>query len=211
MAKRYRLTNNSDETEISALISGDTVFAIPYFQRAYKWKPPRLRQLEKDILQVVDKDDCHFFGAIIVHGRRSNPSDPDVFDVIDGQQRLTTLIVYLCAIVKILCLHRQHAEAAGLFLKYLVVGRDTKLASNLKLHPCKEDRAQLNAVYRELLADPAFTAELAVSDQNSCRRTSGTQVDCVATTRSPSDFSGSKCGTKGSSVSRPSAARSLNA
>ena len=160
MAKRYRLTNNSDETDIAALISGDTIFAIPYFQRAYKWKPQRIRQLTKDILDVIDSDGFHFLGAIIVHGRRSNPSDPDVFDVIDGQQRLTTLMICLCAVVKLLSLHKRHDEAAGLFLKYLVVGRATKLPSNLKLHPCKEDRAQLNAVYRELLADTKLQTAL---------------------------------------------------
>ncbi len=54
MAKRNRLTNNSDETDIAALISGDNVFAIPYFQRAYKWKAERLNQLNQDILNIVD-------------------------------------------------------------------------------------------------------------------------------------------------------------
>ena len=152
MPRRHRLTNNSDETDISALISGDNIFAIPYFQRPYKWKLNKLRQLNKDILHVVDAEDYHFLGAVIVHGRRSNPSDPDVFDVIDGQQRLTTLIIYLCAVVRILCLHKHHKLAANLFLKYLVVARDTT-ASNLKLHPCKEDRAQLNAVYQDLMTD----------------------------------------------------------
>ncbi len=42
MPKRQRLTNNSDETDLTSLLSGDTVFAIPYFQRAYKWKAERL-------------------------------------------------------------------------------------------------------------------------------------------------------------------------
>ena len=42
MAKKNRLTNSSDENEIANVISGDNVFTIPYFQRAYKWKPERL-------------------------------------------------------------------------------------------------------------------------------------------------------------------------
>src|SRR5712672_2579797 len=99
MPKRLRLTNNSDETELSSLLSGDTVFAIPYFQRAYKWNPTRLQQLNSDLLNLVDEStDLHFLGAIIIHGRRSNPSDPDVYEVIDGQQRITTIYLYLCAI-----------------------------------------------------------------------------------------------------------------
>jgi uncharacterized protein with ParB-like and HNH nuclease domain len=104
MARRTRLTNNSDETDISDLLSGDSIFAVPYFQRPYKWKPARLQQLNSDLLNLVDEQiDFHFLGAVILHGRRSNPSDPNFFDVIDGQQRITTLFLYLCATVKILC------------------------------------------------------------------------------------------------------------
>jgi len=161
MAQRNRLTNNSDETDIAALISGDTIFSIPYFQRAYKWKPERLRQLNTDILGLVDESsDFHFLGAVIVHGRRSNPSDPDVFDVIDGQQRITTLFLYLCATVKTLADCGEHTEAAALFLKYLVINRDTGALSNYKIHSCKDDRSQLNYVYLDILSDPKLKAAL---------------------------------------------------
>ena len=100
MAKANRLTNSSDETDIATLISGDTVFSVPYFQRAYKWKPGRLKQLQEDLLSIVDTDEAHFLGAIILHGRQRNPSDPAVFEVIDGQQRITTLFLYIAAAVR---------------------------------------------------------------------------------------------------------------
>ena len=154
MPNRHKLTNNSDETAITDLLSGDTVFSIPYFQRAYKWRPSRIRQLNEDILDLVDEvSDFHFLGAVIVHGRRSNPSDPSVFEVIDGQQRITTLYLYLCAIVKLLCECDQIEDANSLLLKYLVIGRSTKLLSNAKLHPCKDDRRQLNSVLADVLSD----------------------------------------------------------
>ena len=160
MAKRTKLTNSSDETEIASLISGDSVFTIPYFQRPYKWKPDKLKQLNLDILNIIDASDSHFLGAIIIHGRRSNPADPNIFDIIDGQQRITTLILYLCAIVKVLCAQKEYGEAAGLFLKYLVIARETRLPSNIKLHPCKEDRRQINFVYENLLSSKEFTKKL---------------------------------------------------
>lgn len=160
MPKKARLTNNSDETEISSLLSGDTIFTIPYFQRAYKWKSGKLRQFNKDILEVVDEGSLHFLGAIIVHGRQSNPSDPDPFDVIDGQQRITTLFLYLAATVKVLCSRGEIDEAVGLFLKYLAIGRDTNQISNIKLHSCKDDRAQLNHIFEDLLRLPEFKEAL---------------------------------------------------
>jgi uncharacterized protein with ParB-like and HNH nuclease domain len=161
MPKRQRLTNNSDETDLTTLLSGDTVFAIPYFQRAYKWKAERLNQLNTDLLTLVDEtSDFHFLGAIIIYGRPSNPSDPRVYEVIDGQQRITTIFLYLCAIVRILCKQGEYAEAAGLFLKYLVIGREIALVTNAKLQPCKDDRAQLNYVFEDILSDEAFTDRL---------------------------------------------------
>jgi hypothetical protein len=166
MPQRQRLTNSSDETAVSNLLSGENVFVIPYFQRPYKWKTERLDQLNADLLSLVDEtNDAHFLGAVIIHGRRTNPSDPDVFEVIDGQQRITTLYLYLCAIVKTLCELDEHAEAAGLFLKYVAIGRPVSLVSNAKLHPCKDDREQLNFVLMnfvltELLQDPNFKEQL---------------------------------------------------
>ncbi|MFV2044359.1 MAG: DUF262 domain-containing protein [Anaerolineales bacterium] len=161
MPKRNRLTNNSDETDVSSMLSGDTIFSIPYFQRAYKWKPQRLSQLEEDILSIVDtSSDLHFLGAVIIHGRRANPSDPTIFDVIDGQQRITTLFLYIAAAVRFLIDSDHLDEASGLFLKYLAIGRDTPLPSNLKLYPCKEDRAQFNEVISSLLDDGALEGKL---------------------------------------------------
>jgi hypothetical protein len=160
MPKPERLTNSSDETDIASLMSGDTVFAIPYFQRAYKWKTERLKQLERDILEIVDAGDLHFLGAVILHGRRRNPSDPDVFEVIDGQQRITTLYLYIAAAVRMLTEIDELGEASSLFLKYLVINRDTSLMSNFKLHPCKEDRAQMNYVMSHVLSSVPFKEKL---------------------------------------------------
>jgi uncharacterized protein with ParB-like and HNH nuclease domain len=111
---------------------------------------------------VDETSDFHFLGAIIIHGRRSNPSDPDVYEVIDGQQRITTIFLYLCAIVRTLCNENEYAEAAALFLKYFVIGRETNLPSNSKLQSCKDDRAQLNYVFHDLLGFHRYLCSSAI-------------------------------------------------
>jgi uncharacterized protein with ParB-like and HNH nuclease domain len=162
MANRQKLTNSADETNLGLMLSGDSVFTIPYFQRPYKWKPERLEQIQEDILRLVDgSDDNHFLGAIIIHGRHSNPSDPDEYEVIDGQQRITTVFLYLCAVVKTLCKHKQYDEAVSLLLKYIVINRNTSLITNSKLISSKDDRKQLNRVMEDVLKDEEFTAKLA--------------------------------------------------
>ena len=161
MAQITRLTNNSDETDIASLISKDNIFSIPFFQRPYKWKSERVRKLQEDVLNLVDETtDFHFLGAVIVHGRRTNPSDPDIFEVIDGQQRLTTIFLFICAAVKSLCEEREYDEASGLFQRYVAINRTLRGISNCRLHSCKEDRAQLNDVIRDLLKDQKFQQTL---------------------------------------------------
>ena len=89
-----KLTTSSDETPIYDLFSGDLVFGIPYFQRPYKWKKDNIERFEEDLLSLVDIDDTsHFLGAIIIYGKQTAPSDPKYYEVIDGQQRLTTLFL----------------------------------------------------------------------------------------------------------------------
>jgi uncharacterized protein with ParB-like and HNH nuclease domain len=161
LAKRQKLTNSADEASLAMMLSTDAVFAIPYFQRPYKWKPERLQQLERDILQLIDgTTDNHFLGAIIIHGRPTNPSEPDVYEVIDGQQRITTIFIYLCAIVRTLCKQGEYDEAAGLFLKYIVINRQTSLISNARLQSSKDDRKQLNRVVQDLTNDDDFSSKL---------------------------------------------------
>ena len=129
-----RLTNNSDETDIASLISKDNIFSIPFFQRPYRWKSERIKRLQLDIMELVDgTTDFHFLGAVIVHGRRANPSDPDIFDVIDGQQRLTTIYLFLCSVVKALCEEQQYDEASGLFLKYIAINRSLRTSLKFEI------------------------------------------------------------------------------
>ncbi len=162
MAKWQKLTNSSDESSLDSVLSGDSVFTIPYFQRPYKWKSERLQQLEGDILELVDgASDNHFLGAIIIHGRASNPADPKVYEVIDGQQRITTIFLYLCAVVKTLCKSGEYDEAVSLFLKYLVINRQTSLITNAKLQSSKDDRKQLNYVMQDLTKEKTFSEKLA--------------------------------------------------
>ncbi len=153
-----KLTSNTGETQIGRLLEGHNILTIPFFQRPYKWKPKRLEQLETDILSLVDDDSAiHFLGAIITFGRPSAPADPSVYEIIDGQQRLTTLYLYMCAIIKTLLENGAPQEANTLFQKYLTVGVGKHSGSNLKLQPSNEDRGDLNAVIQDLLDTKEFS------------------------------------------------------
>lgn len=79
----------------------DRVFRIPHYQRFYSWRTRQRDDLFGDIRKLAkDKSDRHHFMATIVCHRTAETKSVGaalyrVFDVVDGQQRLTTLILLL--------------------------------------------------------------------------------------------------------------------
>ncbi len=79
------------------------IFTIPNYQRGYAWKEQQLRDLVDDLEELPDGRD-HFTGMVVLQ-RTDQAAIVDasgeqhaVFDVVDGQQRITTLLVLLDAI-----------------------------------------------------------------------------------------------------------------
>lgn len=73
-------------------------YAVPDYQREYVWKTEQVDQLLNDIYAEFSGSDVaaapeYFIGSIVVC-----PGKDDVFELIDGQQRMTTLFLLLCAI-----------------------------------------------------------------------------------------------------------------
>ena len=148
-----KITNNADETNIQDLLETQCLFEVPYFQRPYKWKPAKLRNFFEDLIRLADdgSDETHFVGAVIIQGQQAPPTVARSYQVIDGQQRITTMFLCLLGFI------RAHIEigeldtAKSLFDAYIVTTRDTRGKSNLKLHPSGADRGDLNDVVSEVL------------------------------------------------------------
>src|SRR3982751_5061943 len=87
---------------LSKLLDG-RLFRIPGYQRAYSWTNRERHDLFEDILKIHLKgpDEGHFMAAIVCLRRTKQVLGTDEFhlvEVVDGQQRLTTLIILLNAI-----------------------------------------------------------------------------------------------------------------
>lgn len=73
-------------------------YHIPRFQREYIWRKHNWSKLLEDI---YDNDPGHYMGSVIcVHDATTefSPADELIYEVVDGQQRLTTLSLLLAAI-----------------------------------------------------------------------------------------------------------------
>ena len=70
-------------------------YNVPDYQREYVWQEKEVVRLLDDIVDEMygNSKTEYFVGTIIVTPRESN----NQYDVIDGQQRLTTFYLILCA------------------------------------------------------------------------------------------------------------------
>ncbi|MBT3209403.1 MAG: DUF262 domain-containing protein [Bacteroidetes bacterium] len=79
------------------LIGNGKKYKIPEFQRDFSWKEENWEDLWQDLKDIYeDKETQHYMGAIVLQ----NTKEKKTFVVVDGQQRITTLSLYILAIVK---------------------------------------------------------------------------------------------------------------
>lgn len=95
-------------------------FNIPDYQRGYRWETKQVHELLDDLLEFsLQKNNGQFYclQPLVVVANKSieNPEDIDipVFDVIDGQQRLTTLFLIMNSLNMDGLFHLRHERAVN--------------------------------------------------------------------------------------------------
>lgn len=85
-------SNICEMMTIKALLMDDE-YLIPMYQRNYAWEESHLSQLIQDIWDYHLFEKNYYIGTLVVHDRKDG-----TFETVDGQQRLTTLNIILCAL-----------------------------------------------------------------------------------------------------------------
>ena len=167
------------ETTLQELLEGSKQYQVPLFQRTYSWKRPQLERLWEDILKLAEDrihepTATHFIGSLVLAPSPSNgPAGVQEFLVVDGQQRLTTLSILLCAIRDHRADHEDEVHRERIDQQYLL-NRWKPVQQRLKLVPTQADRASYLACLDHTAqaggSDPVgsayryFTAELLGAD-----------------------------------------------
>ena len=87
-----KVTHTQDEASLKRFFDNNSKYKIPLYQRRYTWDKTKIDQVLKDFDEVLDGEkSVHFFGAMIFYNLPSTPNRQSTYEVIDGQQRLTTL------------------------------------------------------------------------------------------------------------------------
>ena len=90
---------HGSEHPIRKIFSNDFIFTIPLYQRPYSWTTEQAGELLDDLLSFIGSDTTvsidalspYFLGSIVLI---KDDSTPDA-EVVDGQQRLTTVTILL--------------------------------------------------------------------------------------------------------------------
>src|SRR5690606_7453801 len=94
---------SANKEKLQSFLMGTNQFIIPFFQRSYVWKTENWSELWDNIqeeFQEIENGNSqseHFIGTIIIKQRDSERVGTLEYDLIDGQQRLTTVCLLLKA------------------------------------------------------------------------------------------------------------------
>lgn len=137
---------------ISEFLSGPkTKFTIPVYQRDYSWrKTPHCDKLWLDLNNLVDsaEEKKHFIGTLVVINHRSEKI------IVDGQQRLTTVSLFLLAMHKFLQKKpnktRDEENLENNILENYLVLKYSSEERRVRLKPNKQDKINFDKLFEDI-------------------------------------------------------------
>ncbi|EAL8366335.1 DUF262 domain-containing protein [Campylobacter jejuni] len=86
---------NTETLTLNDLLSKDRTYSVPKYQRNYSWDEDQWEDLWSDIEDLEKSNYPHFMGSIVLQETK----DVKNIDIIDGQQRLSTLSIFIAAVI----------------------------------------------------------------------------------------------------------------
>ena len=153
-----KVTDSSAEVSFKSILKAEQSVEIPLYQRAYVWKPKTLNPLLSDIVSTLNDEEnaVHFMGAIITNKKGGGSEEADILNLVDGQQRITSLFLVVLAIINVHVENREFDRAATLIRLYILMDNETTKdkKTNLKLRPSSSDCKSLNDVVLSVIKKP---------------------------------------------------------
>jgi len=115
----------------------DRCFVVPNYQTGYLWTCGQIEGLLRDLSKAIRQKDSEYFLGTVVLTR--NPQGPQV--VIDGQRRLTTISILICAIRNYFIGTGDRERAEGLHRQYLARKELRGLSETARLTLTESDNA----------------------------------------------------------------------
>lgn len=163
---------------MTKVFSSDFQYSIPDYQRPYSWEEEHVKQLFDDLYEFYQQEtnESYFLGSIVVIKKNPQPQA----DVVDGQQRLTSLTMLIAALAHFLS--GENKADAKEYLQQLA-----KKSQNLAAQPRLTLRQRDRDFFREYIQDLDFNKLNSLAIDHDCKndaqknivRNARVLLDCI--------------------------------
>lgn len=87
---------DNGKLRIDNIFNGKTFFSIPDYQRSYAWEEKQLRDFFEDYMNNYNSQE-YYYGTILLQMTKKDKKE--FCDIVDGQQRFTTLIIFMKCLI----------------------------------------------------------------------------------------------------------------
>lgn len=136
-------------------ILSNNQLSVPLYQRSYSWQEEQVTEFFKDLENALDSSEPSYFLGTIVLTRKARVSDDirEEFEIIDGQQRLSTTALLYIAIRNMYMSEGCEIDATNLGQKFLFEYDFVASVSEPRLKLNSDD----NGLFQDLINVPDFT------------------------------------------------------
>ncbi|MGB3513032.1 MAG: DUF262 domain-containing protein [Microcoleaceae cyanobacterium] len=137
----------ASETKLQKILEGTQQYVVPLFQRPYSWERQQWESLWEDLIELTEQEIMrpHFMGSIVTMQTNSVPEGVSKYLLIDGQQRLTTILILL-AVIRDRAKQNQEEELGQEINETILINRFKKGLERYKLQPTQLDRLDFNQI-----------------------------------------------------------------
>lgn len=109
--RKFYLVFTTASLKLSEILSGPFLLNVPVYQRPYSWGRPQVEQLLEDLMEAAGlgttsgAEESYFLGTVLLMDAPGNETTrltakmtPREFDIVDGQQRLVTMMTMFCVL-----------------------------------------------------------------------------------------------------------------
>jgi len=126
-------------TTIRGLFDTSIQFIIPVYQRAYSWQKDNWDVFLQDLMEQVNHENEYSYGNLLLETIKKDME----YDVIDGQQRLTTLVIFMRAMHNVLVERKANEEHLADIEEFF------EKKKKKRLRPVDNDRACFDSIIIE--------------------------------------------------------------
>ena len=138
----------ASETKLQKILEGTQQYVVPLFQRPYSWERQQWENLWDDLIELTEQEIMrpHFMGSIVTMQTNSVPEGVSKYLLIDGQQRLTTILILL-AVIRDRAKQKKETEELGQEINdTILINPFKKDLERYKLQPTQIDRCDFNHI-----------------------------------------------------------------